>query len=897
MKALTVMWSSYLPLLREAAKGLGIQLSGYSTKQINRKTELIEKISAELDRVDLVLLYRTNDPFWEEMEDALRQVRERIPLIVVGSDPSFGALSNVNPEVVVQVYRYVLFGGQKNMTNMFKYLLHMIFGDDASFEDPDELPWQGICHPGMGKTFQSSEEYLSAYREYLSVKPAAYVGLLFSRSNWVSGNLEVETSLVSSLERQGLGVIPVFLYSLKDRNLGNLSGVEVVEQFFIREGFCSVDAIVKLTAFFLESKRGGIKETDAPSGVEFLKRLGVPVFSPVISYYKDSEQWLSDGEGLGSQVGWSVAMPEFEGVIEPILVGAIRGVSDYREESYEAINDRIDRLAKRVARWINLRKKPNSEKRVAFILHSNPCASVESTVGAGAHLDTLESVSDLLQRMAGKGYSITPPESGKALIDEIMAKKAISEFRWTSVEEIVDKGGALDCIEKERYLQWFDELPDATQKRMIEVWGNPPGEKKDGIPPAMVYEGKIVVTGVRFGNAVVCVQPKRGCAGARCDGEVCKILHDPSVPPPHQYVATYKWLSRDFGADVIIHVGTHGNLEFLPGKATGLSSGCFPDIAIDTLPHLYIYNSDNPPEGVIAKRRSNAVLIDHMQTVMVRGDLYGDLLEMDKLLEEYKRYKQTEPNKVHTLMHMIIDKVKQLNLLDGDVLTHSNFDEKVQDIHERLSILKNTYIPKGMHIFGRLPEGEACTDFIYAILRFDTSPDSLRPVVTQIVARESDLEGDAIKEKVETTAKTLCKDYIERGVDLEKSLADQFSILESERIALKVIQGKIDGIRKRILDSDETGALLSGMNGRYIEPGPSGLITRGRPDVLPTGRNFYSLDPQTIPSRAAWEIGKSLAEKTLEKFLHEEGTYPENIAFYWQCTDIMWSDGEGMAQM
>jgi cobaltochelatase CobN len=286
-----------------------------------------------------------------------------------------------------------------------------------------------------------------------------------------------------------------------------------------------------------------------------------------------------------------------------------------------------------------------------------------------------------------------------------------------------------------------------------------------------------------------------------------------------------------------------------------------------------------------------------MQTVMVQGDLYGDLLEMEKLLEEYRRYKQTEPNKSHTLMHMINDGVKRLNLLDEPVLTHSNFDQRVQEIHERLSILKNTYIPKGMHIFGRLPEGEACADFIYAILRYDSSPDSLRPIVTKIIARESDSRGDAIKERVEVIAKTVCRDYIERGVDLEKSLADQFSVTEPDRLTLKGIQEKIDEIQRRIFASDETGALLSGINGRYIEPGPSGLITRGRPDVLPTGRNFYSLDPQTIPSHAAWEIGKSLAEKTLEKFLHEEGTYPENIAFYWQCTDIMWADGEGMAQM
>ncbi|MCX8118451.1 MAG: cobaltochelatase subunit CobN [Desulfobacterota bacterium] len=897
MKVLTLMWASYLPLLQEAAEDLGLHLLGFSTKQISKNREWIKKIAGEVEKVDLILLYRTHDVFWEEIEEILRPARERVPLIVIGSDPSFGAFSNVHPEMVVQVYRYLLFGGKKNMVNMFKYLLRLLFGEKMDFEGPEEVPWQGIFHPGMETAFEDTDQYLSAYRGYLSFLPESFVGVLYSRSNWVNNNMEVERSLVSKLEEQGLGVIPVFLYSLKDQNLGNLSGVEVMERFFLKDRSPRVEGVIKLTSFFLASTRGGLKESETPSGVSLLKKMGVPLFCPVISYYKSKEQWLADGEGLGSQVGWSVAMPEFEGVIEPILVGAIRGVEDSMGDTYEAIEDRVEKLAKRVSRWIALRKKPNREKRVAFILHNNPCASVEATVGGGAHLDTLESVSDLLKRMAAEGYQVLPPENGKALIDEIMSKKAISEFRWTTVEEIVEKGGALALLENERYLQWFNELPETTQRRMIEAWGNPPGERKNGIPPAMVHDGKIVVTGIRYGNAVVCVQPKRGCAGARCDGEVCKILHDPSVPPPHQYVATYKWLSRDFGADVLIHVGTHGNLEFLPGKGTGLSSGCFPDIGIDSVPHLYIYNADNPPEGIIAKRRSNAVLVDHMQTVMTQGDLYGDLLEVDKLLEEYHRFKQSDPYKSHTLMHMIMNKVTQLNLLDGAPLTHDNFDEQVQEIHEKLSLLKKTYIPKGMHIFGRVPEGEECADFIYAILRYDTREDSLRSVVQKIVSCASPLEGEAVAEKAETIARDLCRDYIVRGRDLWVALADRFPITETDRGTLRKVQSQIDEIRQRIIDSDEVGALLSGMNGRYIEPGPSGLITRGRPDVLPTGRNFYGLDPKTLPSRAAWEIGRSLAEKTLQKYLDEEGTYPETIAFYWQCSDLMWANGEGMAQM
>ena len=180
------------------------------------------------------------------------------------------------------------------------------------------------------------------------------------------------------------------------------------------------------------------------------------------------------------------------------------------------------------------------------------------------------------------------------------------------------------------------------------------------------------------------------------------------MPPPHQYIATYKWLSREFGADAIVHVGTHGNLEFLPGKATGLSSGCLPDVAIDTMPHLYIYNADNPPEGTIAKRRSNAVLVDHMQAVMVQGELYGDLDELERLLDGVCALPAVRSRrKAHTISHMIIDKVKGLNLLPEDRLSHEMMDEAITEIHEKLSLLKDTYMPKGMHIFGRIPQGAA----------------------------------------------------------------------------------------------------------------------------------------------------------------------------------------------
>ena len=335
---------------------------------------------------------------------------------------------------------------------------------------------------------------------------------------------------------------------------------------------------------------------------------------------------------------------------------------------------------------------------------------MEASVGGGAHLDSLESVARIMNQMAKAGYALeNPPKDGKELIETIMGRKAISEFRWTPIEEIVQKGGALAYLSEQEYRQWFDQLSLPVRDRMTEAWGRPPGEEKDGIPAAMVYQGKIVITGVQYGNALVCAQPKRGCAGARCDGQVCKILHDPEVPPTHQYLATYRYIEKYFGADVIVDVGTHGNLEFLPGKSVGLSHDCYPDIGIGDMPHLYIYNSDNPPEGTIAKRRSYAVLVDHMQAVMTDSDLYGELKELEDKIAEYKRAVVSDGARAHALEHIILGLLEKSNLakeikLEKLTAQGASFEQILERAHDKISQLYNTQIPDGMHIFGELPE-------------------------------------------------------------------------------------------------------------------------------------------------------------------------------------------------
>ncbi|AFD00444.1 magnesium chelatase, H subunit/cobaltochelatase, CobN subunit [Methanocella conradii HZ254] len=903
MKITSIMPNAYISTLIKACEKTGFDLKIYSTTKVDNDPVLLKEAIESMRSSDIIFLHRGNDSFWDAIEGTLKDIGSKVPIVCLGYDTSYWLLSTVRPAIVATANAYLTINGEENLKNMMLYLAKEVLGMEASYEPPKALPWEGIYHPDADTYFTDVEKYLEWYKP----RQAPTVGILFSRFYWANKTLEVENALIRALEQLGMNVLPVFSYSLKDDELGARGMHDVVKDYFIKDGQPRVDAIIKLTNFFIGQSRENMNDAkSAWPGVELFAQMNVPVFQPIVSSYQSIADWEASN-GLNNDIGWSVAMPEFEGVIEPLIIGAGISRDDYMERS--PIEERCSRLARRVAKWIALKNKPVGERKVAFILHNNPCASVEAAVGGAAHLDSIESVSRILHAMKDAGYAVEAPENGKALIDDIMKRKAISEFRWTTVESIVQNGGVLAFLSKEDYIRWFDTLSPAVRERVCGAWGRPPGEKMGAIPPAMVYDGKIVITGVRYGNAVVCVQPKRGCAGARCDGQVCKILHDPDVPPTHQYLATYRYLEDVFGADVLIHVGTHGNLEFLPGKGVGLSKDCYPDIAIGTIPHLYIYNADNPPEGTIAKRRSYAALVDHMQTVLTGSGLYDELLEVDRLLGDYETAR-FDPARAHALEHLLVEAIKKANL-DKEIKLREGMalEEIVKKAHEALSRIRNTQIQSGMHIFGELPEGEKRIDFINSILRYDSGGVSLRREIASMMGLSLDMllkdqgavsesygrSNGQLLEDIDARAKSLIKAYLS-GDGQDPGQALGLPVAGHEK-ALAQLKLRVVDLNGRIERSNEMGSLLNGLSGGYIPAGPSGLITRGRDDILPTGRNFYSLDPYRVPTRAAWKVGQMLARSIIDKHAREEGRIPENIAFYWMCSDIMWADGEDMAQI
>ena len=879
MQITSITWESDISVLAEVCKELGIELLAWSARDLEDEKKRKACISS-FKQADVILLRLTTDRLWD---DFIEKLNKNAPVIHLGRNAFFPPPSNVSVAIVSTVNAYHTYGGAENIRNMLRYIGKEVLGLDYMYEAPKETMWQGIYHPDAATSFVSLDEYLQWYKP----KSKHKVGILFSRTLWANCDLEIINTLVRKLEEE-FDVIPVFCYGMGDEELGAKPCGDVIEEFFLAS--LKLDALINLKWASNAGNDGG--------AINALKKLDAPVFHPLITYYQTEEEWNSDSQGLCNlEVGWSVAMPEFEGVIEPIIIGTPRTGEECGTEfeRHAPINDRVERIVDRVKSWIALKDKPKSKRKVAFILHNNACASVEATVGSAAHLDSLESVARILKKMKEEGYSVEPPEDGKALIETIMDRKAISEFRWTTVDEIISKGGALAMLSKEEYGKWFETLAQEVKEKTCEVWGNPPGT-------AMVYDGKIVITGLKYKNAVICVQPKRGCAGSRCDGQVCKILHDPEVPPPHQYFAAYRYLENTFGADVVVHVGTHGNLEFLPGKSVALSERCYPDIAIGNLPHLYIYNSDNPSEGTIAKRRSYATLIDHMQTVMTESGLYGDLKELEDHIAEYNKVKSSDTARAHALEHIIIDLIRKTKLseeirLDKWLEDGYSCDKIIVLAHEVITRIYNTQIPDGMHIFGAVPEAEKKIESINSILKHDSELRKCIFAVMGLDIQPSDASSELLAE-VDSFAKMFIYAFLTDEEPLEAAkriLRDRLKIKDEKELFL--MREQVLDISSRLEASDEIGSLLHGFDAGYIEPGPSGLITRGRPEILPTGRNFYSLDPFKIPTRGAWEIGKRLAEGVLRKYEEEHGKLPENIAMYWMASDVMWADGEHLAQI
>ncbi|OYT27022.1 MAG: hypothetical protein B6V02_00705 [Thermoprotei archaeon ex4572_64] len=760
-------------ILKEESSRYGFKYSIHFIPTSDSKVKLdICKLIHDVKKSDVILIYAHDLP--SEVIEVIKNCNAKV--ISIQSD--LINLSNVNFEVVKKAKEFFIRGGLDNLKSIVRLMLS-IGGFEVEVPHVIEIPWHGIYHPDYG-VFTKIKDYLRTYR----YRDRLLVGILYYRSCWVDGDYEPFVKLIKEVEANGLGVIPVFTYGHKDPILNTPSKIDSCLEFFMHDGKVLIDVLLDFTSFFFTTKTYTIKdfEYESVDEVEIVRRLNVPIIRPVRTWYQTRREWLESEQGIDymSQV-YQVIMPEVDGLVEPIVSAATLRLESGIIIKAESIDEHIKYLVQRIKKWIRLRRKESKDRKIAIILINPPCKGLEANVAVGLGLDVPESVVYFLKKLKERGYRVeNEPSSGKELIKLILERKALSDFRWTTVEDIVRNGGVLDFVDYETYIRWLNELSDEVKSKMIKDWGHPKDVLEGKVRgfAGMVYSGKFVIPGLKFGNVVILPQPKFGCAGPRCDGQVCKVLHDPTITPPHQWLAVYRWITRIFDADVIIHFGTHGYLEFRPGKSVGLSWKCWPEISIDDTPHLYVYVVSNPMEGVIAKRRSYAVLIDHMYPAMSVANILEDL---EELISQYVKAKNLgEYERAKVILDMILSKARENNI----EVRAKNSDEIIEELHRYIDKVRSTQINLGLHVLGNPPRNEKLARHVVTALMHDSpySKSIIRTLVEYLGYDYDKLRKGEVKyiPELEMTSSELLNRLYEISIEIIHELLMRGSTNDNE---------------------------------------------------------------------------------------------------------------------
>jgi len=814
---------------------------------------------------------------------------------VVEQNKTFHTLSTVEPEDYQKIVKYLNYGGKKNFENLLLYLANRFTGASYTFNAPERQPWEGIYHPEF--------EHLPTIEEYTSKKIVPgrpTVGIWFHPTQWQAQDISYVNSLIEEIEHQGANVLPVFFSGTANEALG-IKGLEwVIDNYFMKEGKPLVDVVISALSFSLSTSLSGA------SPISVLKKLNVPIIKAILTC-NTYKEWHNTTQGLSiMDIPASVVMPEFDGLLITVPIAAMDfsfspSSMGSKIIHYEPIPERIRKVVSLSINWAKLRHIPNSEKKVAIIFHNYPPRN--DTIGRALGLDAPVSVHNILRDLNESGYKLgSLPENGEKLI-EIIVNGLTNDRRWASSGELAQR--AIAKISREQYAEWFNELPADVQTKMKRDWGKLPGK-------IFNYKDELLVSGLITGNVYVGLQPPRGFLE-----EQSSIYHSPDISMPHHYYAYYRWIRDVFKANVIMHIGTHGSLEWLPGKSVGLSASCFSDVTISDLPHVYIYNITDPGEGIQAKRRSYCCIIEHLVPVMHNADTYEELAKLNVQLQEYYHTKATDQGKLQVAQKLIWETVVEAKL-DHDLdfieeSAFSNFDAFLEKLHDYLHELSDAQIRDGLHILGEPPKDAPLDEFIVTLTRLSNgSVPSLRQSIAEmkgynyeeLIANRGKLNADGrtngeIISEIHNLALELIKKFHDAG----------FKAQAIDSIMQDVLVGNDSNVRRCLkyvesflapalaATTDELTNTLSACEGHYVPSGPSGSMTRGMADILPTGRNFYSVDPRAVPSHASWQVGVALGDSLLERYLKEEGKYPESLGIIIWATDTMKTKGDDIAEI
>jgi cobaltochelatase CobN len=845
-----------------------------------------------------------------------------LPLIILGGEaaPDAGlmAQSTVAAGTVTEALGYLREGGPANLRELAAFLSDTVLLTGEGFAPPAAMPQHGVHplpagypqptappEPAPGPESVAPPGSAASPEPELrpgpdgGAAPRPVVAVVYYRAHELSGNTAFVDTLCAAISEQGGNPLPVFCASLRhpDPELIGLLG--------------QADTVITTVLAAGGSNAAGAADGDWDAGA--LATLGVPVLQG-LCLTSSRAQWAASSAALTPMdAAMQVAIPEFDGRLISVPFS-------FKEEGpdgipvYRADPERAGRLAGLAVRHARLRNKSNPAKRIAIVLSSYP--TKHARVGNAVGLDTPASAVRLLRRLREEGYDLGNgfPEDGDELIHTLIAAGG-HDTEWLTPEQL----RAADVrLPVPSLLRWRTKMDDGICAAIDSHWGPPPGE-------LYTDDGHIVLAALRFGNVLLMIQPPRGFG----ENPVA-IYHDPELPPSHHYLAAYRWLEEDFGADAIVHLGKHGTVEWLPGKGLGLSAGCAPDAVLGHVPLIYPFIVNDPGEGTQAKRRGHAVIIDHLVPPMARADTYGDLARLEQLLDEYTAVAALDPDKLPAVRAQIWSLVLTAQLHHDlgveQAPEAAAFDDFVLHIDGYLCEVKDAAIRDGLHILGAAPEGEALVNLVLVILRSaqvwggtSGALPGLRTALGLDVAGGSRGDTDAYEETARAlveglaaagwaagAAGVVCDEVLgagsgasaDSGASAGAAGAGGAAGAAVRRDVTAVLEFAAREVVPRLAaTSGEIDAVLTALAGGYIPAGPSGSPTRGLVNVLPTGRNFYSVDPKAIPSRNSWDTGRALADSLLARHLADEGSYPRCVGLTVWGTSAMRTQGDDIAEV
>jgi cobaltochelatase CobN len=817
---------------------------------------------------------------WEEGLDAV--LSSGVPAVVLGGeqvpDAELMELSTVAAGIVAEAHAYLAHGGPENLRQLARFLSDAITLTGEGFEPPAPMPsWGLLDRP----TRESAGPLLTS--------PVPTVAILYYRAHHVAGNTGFVHALADAVETAGGRALPVFCSSLRTAEPELFGALRVADAI----------VVTVLAAGGLVPAAASAGGTDEGWDVGALASLDVPILQG-LCLTSSREQWAASDEGLTPlDAATQVAIPEFDGRLITVPF-SFKEVGPDGLTSYVPDPERTARVAGLAVKHALLRHVPAGQRRIALMLSAYP--TKHARIGNAVGLDTPKSVLALLAAMRDAGYDIGGGEipgmaggDSDALMHAIIAAGGQDED-WLTQEQLA---GNPVRISAARYRQWFAALDADLRDAVTGHWGDPPGELF--IDRSRDPDGEIVLAALRAGNVVVMVQPPRGFGS-----NPVAIYHDPDLPPTHHYLAAYHWLREEFAAHAVVHVGKHGNLEWLPGKTAGMSAACGPDACVGDIPLIYPFLVNDPGEGTQAKRRVHATLIGHLVPPMARAESYGDIARLEQLMDEHAQIAALDPAKLPAIRAQIWTLIQAAKLdhdLGLDNRPHdAEFDDFLLHVDGWLCEIKDAQIRDGLHVLGNAPHGADRVNLVLAILRARQMWGGRAQALPGLrealgYAERSDDRGAA--DAVEAQARALVEAMEAAGWDPA-----------AVRGVIEAAPGEVPGTVADVLTfaatevvprlagtSDEITRTLHALDGGFIPAGPSGSPLRGLVNVLPTGRNFYSVDPRAVPSRLAWETGQAMADSLLARYLAEAGSYPQSVGLSVWGTAAMRTSGDDVAEV